>query len=319
MTTIIHLKEIASIVEEMDVIHAMQEGFIQYSNGNSVVPPVGELIFDKPPGDVHIKYGYIRNQDFYVIKIASGFYNNAQFDIPSSQGLMLLFNQKTGQTAAILLDEGYLTNIRTVAAGALAVQYFTPENVQAVGIVGTGTIAKLQIQQLQKIDFCKTFWLWGRNQDKAKQLISELGNGIDIRIATSCTELAKNTNVIITTTPTETPLLFADDIKAGTLIVGIGADTQHKQELDGAILKKADLVIADSIPQSKSRGEIYQALKAGMISEEKVIELGNALQAPHLRRSTEEQIIVVDLTGVAVQDIMIASAVYSNFKAKKPC
>ncbi len=319
MATIIELKEITSIVNDVDVVAAMKEGFIQYSNGNSMVPPVGELIFKDPPGDVHIKYGYIKNQEFYVIKIASGFYDNIQLGIPSGQGLMLLFNQRTGQLQAILLDEGYLTNVRTVAAATLATRYFAPESVQAVGIIGTGTIAKLQIEQLHNSNGHLTFWVWGRNRVKAQQLIAELGDEIDIRIAASCKELAQKATVIITTTPSEHPLLFAEDIKSGTLIVAIGSDTEHKQELDSAILKKATLVIADSISQSKSRGEIYQAVKAGAISEKKIVELGNALQSDQWQHSTDEQIIVVDLTGVAVQDIMIASAVYSNFKNKGPC
>jgi len=313
MPKIIELKEIKSLVKELDIIAAMKEGFIQYSNGNTVVPPVGELIFKDPPGDVHIKYGYIKDQDHYVIKIASGFYNNAQLGIPTGQGMMLLFDQKTGELVATLLDEGYLTNIRTVAAGALAALSFAPQQVKAVGIVGTGTIAKLQIQLLEQINFCDTIWLWGRDQAKVQQLISELGDDINIRSAANCKELVQYTNVIITTTPSESPLFHADDVAAGTVIVAIGSDTHTKQELDSKILEKADLVIADSISQCKSRGEIHQALKAGVITEDKVVELGNALQDHKWQRSSDEQIIVVDLTGVAVQDIMIASAVYSKY------
>lgn len=314
MPTIINLKEITSIVNKIDVIAAMKEGFIQYSNGNTIVPPVGELLFDNPPGDVHIKYGYIKNQDFYIIKIASGFYENTSLGIPSGQGLMLLFKQKTGQLEAILLDEGYMTNIRTVAAGALAVKHFAPKKIKGVGILGTGTIAKLQIQQLQQNNLCKNFWLWGRNESKALQLKSELGNDFDIYLAATCAEVAENANVIITTTPSETPLLHANDVKPGTLIVAVGSDTQHKQELANEILQKADLVIADSIPQSKSRGEIYQAIKTSAISADKVVELGNALQNSSLQSTNDKQMTVVDLTGVAVQDIMIASAVFSNFQ-----
>ena len=312
MPTTIKLKEITSIVNTMDVIAAMKEGFIEYSNGNSVVPPVGELLFDNPPGDVHIKYGYIKNQEFYVIKIASGFYENTNLGIASGQGMMLLFKQQTGQLEAILLDEGYMTNIRTVAAGALAVKHFAPKQITAVGVIGNGTIAKLQIQQLQKNKLCKSFLLWGRDEAKAQQLKSELGSDYDIHIATTCKEVAQHSNTIITTTPTETPLLQADDIKPGTLIVAIGSDTQHKQELASEILQKASLVIADSIPQSKSRGEVYQAIKAGSIAADNVVELGHALQDPSLQGTDDKQITVVDLTGVAVQDIMIASAVYSN-------
>lgn len=317
MSTIINFKEISSIVKEIDVIAAMREGFIQYSNGNTVVPPVGELLFDNPPGDVHIKYGYIKGDDFYVIKIASGFYDNLKLGIPSGQGLMLLFNQKTGQLEAVLLDEGHLTNIRTAAAGALAAKYFAPKKLKAIGIIGTGIQAKLQLQYLQKNNSCRTVWLWGRSKEHAHKLKSELGDNFDVNIASTCKEVAQNTNVIITTTPSEIPLLKTEDIKAGTLIVAVGSDTQNKQELESEILQKADLVIADSLPQSRSRGEIYQAVKAGSITEEKIVELGTAIQHSNLQRANDEQIIVVDLTGVAVQDIMIASAVYLHFSKMK--
>jgi len=313
MPAIINLNEIGSIVKTIDVIAAMKEGFIQYSNGNTIVPPVGELLFDNPPGDVHIKYGYIKGDDFYVIKIASGFYENLKLGIPSGQGLMLLFNQKTGELVAVLLDEGHLTNIRTAAAGALAVKHFVPKELKAVGIIGTGIQAKLQLLHIQENNPCKTVWLWGRSKQNAQKLKSELGTDFDVNIASTCAEVAQNANVIITTTPSEIPLLKSKDIKAGTLIVAVGSDTENKQELESEILQNADLVIADSIPQSKSRGEIYQAVNAGSISEDKIVELGTAIQHSNLQRTDEEQIIVVDLTGVAVQDIMIASAVYSHF------
>ena len=170
MSTIINLKEIQSIVKSIDVVAAMKEGFIQYSNGNTIVPPVGELLFDNPPGDVHIKYGYIKGDDFYVIKIASGFYNNPKLGIPSGQGLMLLFNQKTGQLEAVLLDEGHLTDIRTAAAGALAARYFAPKEIRSIGIVGSVVQAKLQLLHLQEHTPCRTVWLWGRSEDNAQKL-----------------------------------------------------------------------------------------------------------------------------------------------------
>ena len=314
MSTTINLQKIKSILKTMDVVSAMEEGFIQYSNGNTVVPPVGELLFNDPPGDVHIKYGYIKKDDYYVIKIASGFYENPKLGIPSGQGLMLLFNQKTGELVAILLDDGHLTNIRTAAAGALASKYFAPKKLDAIGIIGTGIQARLQLQYLQKNNPCKKVWLWGRNAENAQKFKADLGNDFDINIVSQSSEVARNSKLIVTTTPSEIPLLKAEDITPGTLITAVGSDTSSKQELESAILQKADLVIADSIPQSKSRGEIYQAVKAGSIKEEKVIELGVAIQNSNLQRSNEEQIIVVDLTGVAVQDIMIAKGVFLKYK-----
>lgn len=316
MATIIKLEEIKSIVKNLDVVAAMEEGFIQYSNGNTVVPPVGELLFENPKGEAHIKYGYIKQDDYYVIKIASGFYNNSKLGIPSSQGMMLLFDQKTGVPVAVLLDEGQLTDIRTAAAGALAAKYFAPKNVKGIGIIGTGIQARLQLQYLQSITDCKKVWVWGRNTENALRFAQDMSSDFDIQIAADTQEVAKNSNLIVTTTPSQLPLLQAANIQAGTHITAVGSDTSSKQELESAILQKADIVIADSLPQSKSRGEIFRAVQDGAIAADKVVELGAAIQNKDLQRKNDAQITVVDLTGVAVQDIMITKAVYLEFMKK---
>lgn len=292
----------------------MKQGFVAYSNQRSVVPPVGELLFDKPKGETHIKYGYIQQQPYYVIKVASGFYANPQLGLSSSQGLMLLFSQQTGQPVAILLDEGHLTDIRTAAAGALVARYFAPKQVKAIGIIGTGIQAKLQLQFLLKQTDCKTVWVWGRNAPNTQAFVADISNECNISIANSPAELAQHANLIVTTTPSHTPLLQAQDIQPGTHITAVGSDTADKQELDSHILAKADLAIADSISQSKSRGEIYRATQNGCLSPNQITELGTALQDATLQRQNDNQITIADLTGVAVQDIMIASAVYEHLK-----
>ena len=316
MAIVINRDEILSIVKDIDVVTAMGKGFIEYSNGNCVVPPVGELLFEKNNGETHIKYGYIKDDKYYVIKIASGFYNNPKLGISSSQGLMLVFNQKTGQTEAVLLDEGNLTNIRTAAAGALVAKYFAPKNIKAIGIIGTGIQGRLQLQYLQKYNPCKEVWIWDINKENALKYKSELESNFDINIAETTSELAKRCNLIVTTSPSQKALLQAKDIQAGTHITAVGSDTPEKQELDSLILANADIIISDSIAQSKSRGEIYRAVKDGYISQKKVIELGMAIQQKQLQRTSEKQITVVDLTGVAVQDIMIAQSVYLSYKRK---
>jgi len=313
LTVIIELEDIQESLKSVDLLNAMAQGFISYTNGKCVVPAVGELLFDKPKGDTHIKYGYIKQQDYYVVKIASGFYENPKIGLASSQGLMLLFAQQTGVPQAILLDAGYLTDIRTAAAGALVAKFFAPKQITAVGIIGTGIQALQQLLHLQQNTPCKSVWVWSRNADNAAIFAEQLGVDFNVNIATNPAEVAANANLIITTTPSESALLYAEDIQPGTHITAVGADTEHKQELDSQILAKADIVISDSIPQSLSRGEIYQAVKQSVISQECVIELGHALQNPKLQRTDDQQITVADLTGVAVQDIMIATAVYENY------
>jgi len=314
MNSILTLDQIKPLLSDIDLIAAMEEGFIQYSNGNCVVPPVGELLFEKHKGETHIKYGYIKNDDHYVIKIASGFYDNPKLGLSSCQGMMLLFDQKTGQHVSILLDNGYLTDLRTAAAGALAAKYFAPKEIKAIGIIGTGIQAGLQLDYLKKITDCRNVWVWGRTVDHVNRFVNERKLEWNIQTASNTTALAQACNLIVTTTPSTTPLLQATDIQAGTHITAMGSDTATKQELDSQILAKADIIISDSIPQSKSRGEVFRAVQNNSISPEKPIELGEAIQNKSLQRQNDHQITIADLTGVAVQDIMITKAVYNAFK-----
>jgi ornithine cyclodeaminase len=316
MATIINRSDILSIVKEIDLVDAMEKAFIKYSRGEAVVPPVGELVFTDPPGDTHIKYGYIKGDDYYCIKIASGFYNNPSRGLSSSQGMMLLFNQKTGEAVSVLLDDGELTNLRTAAAGALAAKYFAPETIDAIGIIGAGIQGSLQLEQLKNIVSCRKVFLWDINPQNAAKMQNRMDGIFDIHLLNSPSEVAQRSDLIITATPSESPLIGINDVKPGTHITALGSDTAGKQELSSELMEKADLVIADSIEQSKTRGEIYRARKAGYLGKKKITELGTAIEDKTLRRSNSKQISIVDLTGVAVQDIMIATAVYKGYMIK---
>ena len=306
------LDQIKDALAGLDMVTAMEEGFIEYSKGNVVVPPVGELIFDEPPGDVHIKYGYIKNDDVYVIKIASGFFKNTELGLPSSQGMMLVFDQRSGQPIAVLHDEAHLTNIRTAAAGAVVAKHLAPGNVHCIGIVGTGTQARLQLEFLKDIVDCNDAMVWGRNEDHADNYCKEMNTkGFTVK-TTDLETLTRSCNLIVTTTPATDPLLQASWIQPGTHITAMGSDTPGKQELDAAILQQADVVVADSISQCVERGEVAKALEAGAICEEDVVELGNVISGDSVGRSSNDQITIADLTGVAVQDIQITKAVLKS-------
>lgn len=316
MVTIIEEAEIIKVVGELDLASKMKQGFIEYSNGNAVIPPVGELLFDEPKGEAHIKYGYIQKTDFYTIKVASGFYENPKLGISSSQGLVLLFSQKTGELVAVLLDNGKLTDLRTAAAGQLVASFFASKEVHGIGIIGTGIQAKLQLQFLLKGTSCLNIWVWGRNEAHANEFKRSVDGLARIQIAKTPAEVASHTNLIVTTTPSEQPLLFAKDINPGTHITAVGSDTGSKQELSSDLLGKADLLIVDSLEQAKTRGEVFRAVSQGGIIPQEVIELGKALRNPQDQRITDQQITIADLTGVAVQDIMIAEAVFRRYQEK---
>lgn len=316
MTKIIGLNQIKEILKKIDPIQKIEEGFVAYSQGKVVVPPVGEMIFDDPPGDCHIKYGFIKGGDYYVVKIAQGFYNNPKIGLPSINGLNLLFSQKTGEIVCILLDEGHLTNVRTAAAGAVVAKYMAPKNVRRIGIFGTGIQGKMQLKYLKTVIDCRDAVVWGRSKESIKSYQEAMENsGFKIETTINSKDITDSCNLIITCTPSKQPLIMVNKVKKGTHITAIGSDTPEKQELDSDILQIADRVIVDSISQAASRGECYHAMKNGKITEENMVELGMMISNINLQRVSDDEITIADLTGVAVQDIQISKAVYEGLES----
>jgi len=309
--------EIEQLLSIPKILEAIEEGFIAYSKHEVVIPPVGSLHFDSPPGDCHIKYGYAKNGKYYVVKVASGFYDNPKQGLASNNGLMLLFDKQTGAPISALLDEGYLTVLRTAAAGYVAANCLAPKNISCVGIVGTGAQAHYQLKFLSFATKCRNVIIWGRDIEKAKQLAQHADfSGWTFEIAQNIEQLTAKCNLIVTTTPSSHPLLFADQIKPGTHITAVGADDSGKQEIDAQVFAKADKVIVDSRSQCSLFGDVSYALKKNVIQPEKLVELGEVLSNPSLGRTSETEITICDLTGVAIQDLQIAKTIYEASVSK---
>jgi ornithine cyclodeaminase len=312
---ILGLSQIKGLIDVPELITELEEGYALYSEGNVEVPPVGFLHFQDPTGDVHIKYGYIKGDAVYVIKMASGFHN-PQLGITASDGLLLVFSQQTGKLESILLDECYLTDVRTAVGGAVAAKHLAPRNVTGIGIVGTGVQARMQLEMLPHAVDCDRVVVWGRNQERVDRLIAEIREDatfwpmeFEVHGTTDMDHLTSNSNLIVTTTAAKAPLIRAEQVGPGTHITAMGSDDDGKQELDPRLLQKADLVVADSRPQCLLYGEISHAIKQRLIEDKDILELGELIRDPTLGRTSEEQITVVDQTGVAVQDIQIAKMV----------
>ncbi len=295
-------------------IEAIEAGYVAYSLGRANVPPVGYLKIGKD--ETHIKYGHIEGGEYFVIKVATGFYGNPALGLESGNGLMLVHSATTGLLAAILLDEGHLTNVRTAIGGLIAAKYLAPAEVTGIGIVGAGVQAYLQLNLLKRVTSCRKVSIWNRNKDRAEQLAARArADGFDIRVADSIEQLAQHSNLIVTTTPATEPLIDAAWIRPGTHITAVGADSPGKQELDAALLARADLLVADSIEQCSDHGELQRAYREGLIKKDNLLELGTLINEPALGRRNKETISVADLTGVAVQDIQVASAVFTSWQS----
>src|ERR1700689_5200259 len=170
MTTVYTRPQIEQVIQPRHVIAAMERAFVAYSNGEAVIPPVGQLDFEEPPGDCHIKYGYLKQGSTFTIKIATGFWKNPERGLASSNGVVLVFSSQTGVLLTIFQDEGYLTDARTAAAGAGAAKYPAPPENGCIGILGAGIQARLQLEYLREVTSCRRVKLWARSAERARAL-----------------------------------------------------------------------------------------------------------------------------------------------------
>ena len=317
MAQVFKLDEILKALKDIDVVDVIAQGFKALSEEKVVIPPIGEMLFPDVDGELHIKYGAIKGDEDFVVKMATGFFQNPSIGLSPFSGCMMVFSQKTCHISSVLLEEGELTNHRTAAAGAVAAKCLAPKNVNMIGIVGTGVQSRLQALYLQKMTDCRNLVIWGRNKDKAELAAVDMQKmGYEANVIENLNDLCKVSQIIVTTTPATSPLLKREMITPGTHITAMGSDTSDKCELSPDILDLADIVAADSIEQAIQRGEISQALKAGKCNKDKLVELGSIIIDPSKGRTNDQQITIADLSGVAIQDIMIAKAVTDKLGSK---
>lgn len=298
--------QIERLIEPRQAMAAMEVAFAAYSRGEAVVPPVGQLDFEDPPGDCHIKYGYLKHGTTFTVKIATGFWRNPERGLPSGNGVVLVFSSRTGELETIFQDQGFLTDIRTAAAGAVAAKYLAPREIRRIGIIGAGLQARLQLQYLKLVTPCRRVTLWARSRDRARALAAALDGEFDIEVVATPAQTAAGAQLIVTTTASRQWLLGAEAVQPGTHVTAVGADGGGKQELDPELFARAAVRAVDSAAQCSLYGDSAFALAKGLIGPSDLIELGAVIEDPALGRRSEHDITIADLTGVAVQDMAIA-------------
>ena len=308
-------EEIRALLDPAACIQAMEQAFAAYATGKAQLPPVINLEVPEHRGEVHIKTGHLSGGPYYAVKIASGFYNNAALGLPSSSGMVLVFDSRTGAPAAFLLDNGFITDLRTAAAGALAAKCLARKQINTVAVIGSGAQARYQIKLLSLVRSFREVRVWGRSREKAEACVKDLrqagGTGQPVFAAADSVEHAvRDAEVVITVTASREPLVRAEWLAPGATVIAIGSDGPDKQELDVGVLARADRIVADSLPQCLRLGEIHHAVEQGAITKGKVsAELGEIAAGLKPGRTSDQELIVCDLTGVGVQDVGAASLV----------
>jgi len=288
----------------------VEHAFKKLAEEGVIMPAVLSMQLPEVNGEVDVKTAYIPGLDTFAIKVSPGFFDNPLKGLNSLSGLMIALSTETGNVKAILLDNGYLTDVRTAAAGGVAARFLAPQNAATAGIIGTGVQARLQAKALLIERDVKNLLVWGRSQDKAEAYAAEQTEalGIPVEVAESAEFLVRNSQVVVTTTPTTSPIIQSEWLHSGLHITAIGSDSPEKNELDPKILVKAKRFIVDIVKQSQERGEIRSAIEADLMQhKDKPHELGELCLDESLRRQSDEEITVCDLTGAGIQDTAIAN------------
>jgi ornithine cyclodeaminase len=298
-----------------EAITAVEGGFTALAEGRATIPPIVRVDVHDHNGEVDVKTAYLQGLDYFAIKIASGFFDNRKLGLPTGSGMMVLMNAKIGVPEAVLLDNGYLTDLRTGAAGAIAAKNLAPENPGTVGVIGSGMQARYQMRALKLVRDFDLLIVYGIDHEGVKGYAAEMGPelGVEVVICDFPEQLVRDSSVVVTTTPSKEPIVKADWIHPGLHITSMGSDSEDKQEIEATVMSRVDRLVCDKKSQCFRLGELHHALKAGIIKEDdEIYELGDLTSGKAAGRSTQDEITLCDLTGVGVQDTAIALLAYEK-------
>jgi ornithine cyclodeaminase/alanine dehydrogenase-like protein (mu-crystallin family) len=303
--------EIRNMISVPEARVAVSAAFACLAKGEAVLPAVMDIDLVERRGEFHAKGAYLNGARTFCLKTASGFFGNADKGLPVNSGLFLAFDAESGHLRAILLDNGFLTDIRTGASGGLAADFLAKKTVRTVAIIGAGVQGRYQLEALLDVRAPDLIRIYDLDTDKADRYAAEMSaRGLPIKRASSAESAVTGADIVVTTTPAREAYLSLEWLSPGCHVTAMGADMPAKRELRPDVLAGADKVIVDSLAQCLTQGELHHAVAEGALRAEDVhAEIGEIVAGLKTGRTSEVEITVADLTGVGVQDAAVAEHV----------
>jgi ornithine cyclodeaminase len=303
---------------DRDVVACIEDAFKALATQAVVMPPVLHLAIAEANGEIDVKTAYVPGLDRLAMKMSPGFFDNPKLGLPSLNGLMVVFSARTGLVEAILLDNGYLTDLRTAAAGGVAANWLARRDATRAGILGAGVQARLQLRALSLVRPLESALVWARDGAKAAACATEMtaALGIPVGVADDIAALAAASDIVVTTTPSHRPLIEAAQLHPGLTVIAMGADAAYKNEVAPDALAAADAYVCDRLSQVRLLGELHHAIEAGAVDAQAVFpELGEVIAGKKPGRADDAQSVICDLTGTGVQDTAIAALAVTRARA----
>lgn len=309
---ILHADEIrAHAPLTTEAIDLIADGFARLAAGEVRQPPVLSLDLPEVRGELDVKTAYVPGWESFCLKVSTGFFGNPDLGLPSASGLMILLSAETGVPLALLLDGGYLTDLRTALAGAVAARELARADSTHVALIGAGAQARWQLRALRLVRPIATASVWARSTTRAEKFAREMASdtGIEIDVHSDVGAAVERADVIVTTTPSREPLMTVEMLRSGVHVTAIGSDGEGKRELHPAVMLAADHVVVDEPNQSRAIGEL-QGVASPDVGGPEAVPLGDLVAGRRAGRRNDDDVTVCDLTGTGVQDTVIARWVW---------
>ncbi len=313
-TLLLTRSEISAMVDLKEYIDIVEDAFRKHAEGKSF--GTGMLHADvKENVEFHIKAGGVSlSMQYFALKVnGSSFQNMEQFNLPNIMGAIILFDGDKVFPLAIM-DSIEITKKRTGAATAVAAKYLARRDSETVTICGYGNQGKIQLMALNEVVSLKTAYVWGRDEVRGNSYVEEMAEelAIDVKYTSDLEEATGKSDIIVTCTPSRMPFLKNSFVRPGTFVAAVGADSPDKHELEADLLSR-NRVVCDITEQCAKVGELHHAIVDGIMKVTDVEgELGEIIAGNVEGRTNEDEIIIYDSTGTAIQDAAAAALCYEK-------
>ncbi len=307
--TVLTGNDLASLMTFGNYVDAVREAFRLHAQGRSLLPPAMHIPADG--GGFHVKAASLPMAGGYVaIKTNANFPDNpAKRGLPTIQGAILLFDAGSGIPLA-LIDSIEITIKRTGAATAVAAQYLARPDARTATICGCGAQGQAQLEALRHGHDIRRVFAFDRDPAAAARFAEQIPaqRSLAVEVAKTLRNATLESDLIATCTTSHAPFLGPDDVRPGTFIAAIGADNPEKSEIEPALMRRAR-VVADVRAQCAVMGDLHHAIRAGVMTEADVAELGDLVTGKP-GRTTDDEITIFDGCGVGIQDVAAAACAF---------
>lgn len=303
--------EVRAAISPAEALEAVRRAFVALHRGEATLPSIMDVEFPRLQGEAHVKGAHLHEADTWALKVASAFPGNDAGGLAIGSGLSVVLSALTGFPRAVLLDNGFLTDLRTAAAGALATDLLARPDAASLLLVGAGNQAGFQLEALLGVRDFDRIGIWARRSERAQVVAGQLSARHERRVDAEpdLAAAVARADVIVTVTASRRPLIEADWVAPGTQLTAVGSDLPGKQELQSALLGRADVVCVDDPAVTAVSGELQHGLRDGELTLDGVVTLGALAAGDAAGREGPDQITVADLCGLGVQDAAVADLV----------